>query len=174
MKRLLLTILVACLASTARAQTSPLAPGLAGLSFLVGVWSDGNGRVAERGGTSTGTSVITAEAGGGALLRRDHTSLQDASGRPAGGFDQIMLIYPEGGGLRADYADGSHVIHYVSAEVQPGRSVVFASAARPGAPVFRLRYELAGPGTLAVSFAIAAPGASDFRPIATGTLTRSR
>ncbi len=108
------------------------------------------------------------------LLRRDHTDLFGPDGKPAGGFDQIMMIYAEGGTLHADYADGQHVIHYVSAVVVPQRSVTFTSAAIPNAPTFRLTYETTDGSTLAVRFAMEPPGQSTFVPIASGTLQRSR
>jgi hypothetical protein len=128
--------------------------------------------VAAAGGTARGASLITAEAGGAVLLRHDHTDLFDAAGKPSGGFDQIMMIYAEAGGLRAEYSDGEHLIHYVSAEVVPGQSVTFTSAAQPGAPVFRLSYERKSDGVLGVSFAMAPPGESGFHDIASGTLHR--
>lgn len=154
---------------SASAQT--LRPELSGLSFLVGHWASNDGKVAETGGTSKGESTITIEAGGAALLRRDHTDLFDARGNSSGGFDQIMLIYPEDGTIHADYSDGRHVIHYTSAIVESGHSVIFAS--EPGAgPTFRLTYDLLSPTTMAVSFAMLAPGQTVFRPIATGTLRK--
>ena len=85
-----------------------------------------------------------------------------------------MMIYAEDGTLHADYIDGSHVIHYTSAVIVPGRSVTFASAVQPGVPVFKLGYTLSTPATLSVSFAMAPPGSTDFHPIATGTLTKDR
>jgi len=144
---------------------------LSGLGFMLGHWSSGRGQVADTGGTSTGSSVIEPVVGGAALLRRDHTDLFDASGKPTGGFDQVMLIYPEGGVIHADYLDGSHVIHYTSAVIDPGKSVTFA-ADGPG-PAFRLTYSSAGPANLDVAFSMAAPGSRDFHPIATGTLARA-
>ncbi len=163
------------LASTSAAAAPPahLAPALAGLDFLVGDWSSGRGTVSDTGGTSTGSSRFEVAANGAVLLRRDHTDLFDASGKATGGFDQIMMIYPEDGALHADYSDGTHVIHYVSAVVDAGKAVSFSSAARPGAPTFKLAYSLSAPKTLAVSFGMAPPGAADFHPIATGTLTRT-
>jgi hypothetical protein len=159
------------LASAASAQT--LKPELAGVGFLVGDWSTGQGKVADPGGTSTGRSRIEWVAGGAVLLRRDHTELFDASGKPAGGFDQIMMIYPEAGTLRADYADGTHVIHYVTASVEAGHSVTLSSAVRPDAPTFRLTYTLRTPTTLDVAFSMAPPGSDAFRPVATGTLEKA-
>ena len=159
------------LAATARAEAPALSPGLAGLAFLVGDWK-GQGKVAESGGAAVGTSEIRAISGGLALLRRDHTDLFDAAGKPVGGFDQVMMIYPEAGAVHADFTDGGHVIHYRRAEVQPGRAVVFVSEPQAGAPTYRLSYDLAAPGQLTVTFAYAPPGSTAFRPIATGRLTR--
>jgi hypothetical protein len=155
------------------AMASEVAPDLSGVAFLTGEWVAGKGVVADTGGTSTGRSIMSAEAGGHVLLRRDHTDLFDPSGKPAGGFDQIMMIYPEGGTLRADYSDGSHVIHYDHAEIEPRRSVTFTSVARPGQPVFRLSYFLSAPDRIAIAFAVQPPGSSTFQPIANGILTRA-
>jgi hypothetical protein len=163
----------AFLAVAAHAQGPALKPVLAGLSFLVGDWTSGKGKIADTGGTSTGRSRFEPAAGGAVLLRRDHTNLFDASGAPAGGFDQIMMIYPEAGTLHADYSDGDHVIHYVTASVEPGKSVIFTSEAKSGAPTFRLAYALEDSGTLSVSFSMAQPGSGEFRPIATGTLEKA-
>jgi len=167
----LLLALAALFAAPAAIAAPELQPKLAEIGFLVGDWSNGQGHVSETGGRSTGASKITVEAGGGVLLRRDHTSLFDRDGKPVGGFNQVMIIYPEAGTLHAEYSDGAHVIHYVSAEIQPGRSVVFTSAVQPGAPVFRLAYELTAPDALIVTFGMIPPG-GDFRPIAVGTLRR--
>ncbi|MBW8813673.1 MAG: hypothetical protein JF588_09630 [Caulobacterales bacterium] len=158
-------------ASAARRPAPALKPDLAPVSFLVGRWWSDDGKVAETGQASRGRSAFSVEAGGAALLRRDHTDLLDKAGEVSGGLDQVMLIYAEGGRLRADYTDGQHVIHYASAAVTPDKSVVFTTA--PGAgPAFRLAYELVDPKTLSVAFSMAAAGGSDFRPIASGTLRK--
>ena len=172
MKLAALNCALAILITAPVASAEPeLQPKLAEIGFLVGDWSNGQGRVSDGGGAATGGSKVTVEAGGGVLLRRDHTSLFDRNGKPAGGFNQVMMIYPEAGTLHADYSDGSHVIHYVTAEVQPGRSVTFTSAVQPGAPVFRLAYELTAPDALIVTFGMIPPGGG-FQPIAVGTLRR--
>lgn len=165
-------IALAISGSAAHAQApAPTAP-LAGLSFLIGEWAHGKGKVTDKGDTSTGSSTFTNEVGGTVILRRDHTALFGATGRPVGAFDQIMMIYAEGGAVHADYSDGTHVIHYVSSRIVPGKSIDFASAAGPEIPTFRLHYELANSTTLAVDFGMAPPGSTDFHPIATGTLSR--
>lgn len=168
-------------AAAAHGQAAPLKPPLDSLSFLVGTWS-GGGTVSDTGGTSKGSSTIDAEAGGAVLMCRDHTSLFDPAGRPAGGFDQIMMIYPDDGTIHADYVDGTHVIHYKRATIEPGRSVTFDTDASPGGPAFRLSYRVRQPDSLALSFSMAPPGAppgappdgGTYRPIAVGTLQRVR
>ncbi|HEY1927900.1 MAG TPA: hypothetical protein VGG92_10590 [Caulobacteraceae bacterium] len=165
-------VLVVAIAQFACAQSVATQSPLAGLTFLIGDWSSGRGEVADTGGTSTGRSAMTSEAGGAVILRRDHTDLFDKSGRPMGGFDQIMMIYPEAGTIRADYSDGAHVIHYVSATVEPGAAATFTSIASAGAPTFRLSYRLTAPDRLSVWFGMAPPGGGDFRPIAVGELRK--
>ena len=173
MRRLVVAAFVAALISSpaVAAPAKSLGPEPAPLGFLVGGWTSGKGTVSDTGGAATGRSTFSIEAGGGALLRRDHTSLKGPDGKRAGGMDQVMLIYPEGGTLKGDYSDGTHVIHYASAQVTPGRAVVFRSAPQPGAPSFRLTYEAAG-DVLKVRFEMAPPGGSEFKPVAEGTMTR--
>lgn len=163
--------LAASLAVPAMAAT-PLAPEIAGAGFLVGTWRSDDGVVADAGQTSKGTSIISVEADGHALLRRDHTVTFDKSGKAAEDFSQVMLITPGNGTLMADYADGGgHVIHYVSATIISGKSVVLKSA--PGAgPVFQLGYELKAPDTLTVTFGMIPPGQTELHAIAQGTLHR--
>jgi hypothetical protein len=157
--------------AAASAARPMLKPDLEGVSFLVGRWDSGEGKVLDVGGVSTGSVEITAEANGEALLSRAHTDVFDAKGKPLQSFDQILLIFPEAGTLRAVYSDGQHVIHYTAASVAPGKSVTFTSAAN-GGPVFTLRYEMKPPDTLAITFGITPPGESAFHPIAVGTLKK--
>ncbi len=169
--RYLAAVAVVSCVSPAFAQTT-LKPDLAGLGFMVGQWKSGDGKVADTGGTSSGTSAISIEADGAALLRRDRTETFDAKGKSTGGFGQIMTIYSENGAVRADYIDGGgHIIHYASANVVAGKSVTFDTAPDSG-PAFRLMYELRAPTTLAVSFGMVRAG--QFHAIAVGTLTRAQ
>ncbi|THD63662.1 hypothetical protein [Phenylobacterium sp.] len=172
MRLALVALATLALAAPALAQPA-LKPVLAPLGFLVGDWKSDAGKVADTGGTSAGTSHITVESDGWSLLRRDRTDLTGADGKPAGGFSQVMLIYTEAGGLRADYSDGEgHVIHYQQAKVRPGRSVTFMSPSDEGQPAYRLEYELKAPDTLAVTFGMLPQGTSTLHTIATGVLHR--
>jgi hypothetical protein len=162
-----------CLAVPAFASPA-LKPPLDGVAFLVGHWTSEDGKVADTGETSKGSSTITVESDGWALLRRDHTDTFDARGARTGGFDQTMLVYVEGGALKADYVDGEgHAIHYAKADIVPGKSLTLTGAPL-GGPTFRLTYELGAPGTLAVSFGMVPPdGKGAFHPIASGTLKKT-
>ena len=170
----LITASAILLLATPALAAPALKPALAPVAFLVGTWVSGDGKVADTGGKSKGGSMMTVESDGSAILRRDHTETFDRAGKPAGSFHQTMLIYPDAGGLKADYVDGEgHAIHYISATVTPGKSVTFTSAAGQG-PVFRLTYESQSPDVLAITFGMTPPGQSEFRPIATGTLQRAK
>jgi hypothetical protein len=162
-------VLAAVLCATgAQAQTLP--PLLADVAFLMGDWH-GDGR-SEKDHINHGTSSIHLIVGGNALLRKDHTDVTDKVGKKLESFDQIMLIYPEGGTLHADYLDGGHVIHYTRAGIEPGRSVAFHSDATATAPEFTLTYTKTGDHTLGVNFAMHPPGAAGIVVLATGTLKR--
>lgn len=155
------------------ASAAELAGPLKPLAFLVGRW-EGGGAVADTGAAAKGVSVISVEANGGVILRKDHTDLFDKAGKPSGGFDQIMMVYPDAQGVRGEYSDGQHLIHYGSAKVEAGKSVEFTSVAQPGAPTFRLRYDVEGPDALKVTFGMIPPGQTAFQPIAVGELHRAR
>jgi hypothetical protein len=155
------------------AHAADLSSSLSGLSFLVGNWGAAKGVVADTGGTSTGHSSFSVEADGALLLRRDHTELFDKSGKPSGGFNQVMTIYADHGALRADYIDSQHVIHYDRVDIEPGRSAIFTSATQAGAPAFKLVYSLETPQTLRIAFSMAPPNSTSFQPIANGTMTRT-
>jgi hypothetical protein len=166
------TIGLFCLLSAGAAAQTALQPPLASLSFLLGHWTGADGKVAETGGTSRGNSTITAEAGGAVLLRRDQVQLFAAGGNQTGSFGILMTIYADNGAIHADYADGTHLIHYVSANIKPDQSVAFMSAPGAGRPVFRLQYSRVAPERLSVTFSMQPPGQTTFQPIATGILRK--
>ena len=170
MKPLFALAVLSLLAGPAAAEPA-LSAAMQPLSFLVGHWTSLGGK-AEGGRTATGVTSIEPAAGGAALLRRDRTDLSGAGGKGGSSFEQVMLIYPEGGTLHGDYFDGEHVIHYISATVVPGKSVSFDTADVPGPPRFRLTYTAEGADKLAVKFEMKPPGAPAYQTIAAGEKTR--
>jgi hypothetical protein len=170
--RIAVFITFAMLATQPFAKAGDLSPPLSGLSFLVGNWGAAKGVVADTGGTSTGRSAFTIEADGALLLRRDHTDLFDKSGKPSGGFNQVMTTYANHGNLYADYIDAQHVIHYDHVDIEPGHTVTFTSVTQANIPTFKLFYSLENPQTLRVTFSMALPGSLSFQPIASGTMNR--
>lgn len=169
-----LSVVIAMAATTAIAQPATLKAPLVGVGFLVGDWK-GDGKVANTGGNSTGTSHMTVAADGWMLLRQDHTQTFDASGKTTEGFSQTILVYPEAGTLHADYGDGEgHVIPYASAAVTPGRSVVFTAPPSATGPDFQLSYALTRPDDLAVDFGMLLPGSGPIHRIARCILHRAR
>jgi hypothetical protein len=140
------------------------------IGFLIGKWT-GEGK-SEGGNTDRGTSSIEPIVGGTALLRRDHNDVIDSKGKRVESFDQVMLIYAEAGTLRGDYTDGSHIIHYRSATVNPGVSVQFVTEMTPDAPAFRLTYSKMSPSILGVRFEMALPGTTEFHTVAEGQISK--
>jgi hypothetical protein len=168
-------VALAATAAPAAAQSPLLKPELKGIDFLRGHWSTpSHGKVQDTGGSSAGDVDFTVEAGGSVLLRKDHVRLYNAAGDHTGDFDILMTIYAERGAVRADYADGDHIIHYTTAKIDPGRSVSFETAVSNGEPTFKLTYTLTRPSTLDIAFKAAPPGTTNFQPVATGSAVKDR
>jgi hypothetical protein len=166
------TVLALLLTSPAFAAAPTLKAELKPLGFTVGRWSGDAGKV-ENGVKTKGSFVLQPAVDGATLLSRGHTELFSADGRSIGAFDQLLLIYPERGDLHADYFDDGHVIHYISADIDPGKSVTFNTAKTPGMPRFRLTYTLRAPSILNIKFEMQPPGSADFQTIASGDAKRS-
>ena len=128
-------------------------------SFLLGEWiGEGKGSPGEGAGT------FSFEIGldGRVLVRKSHSTYPATKDRPAFAHDDLMLIYREGGGMRAIYADNEdHVIHYVVSVVTDPPGLVFLSDPAPNAPRFRFRYTRVGKDKVNGRFEIAPPGKPD-------------
>jgi hypothetical protein len=138
---------------------------------LIGHWTVEPG---QPGGGSGWTSFEPALQGR-ALLRRNHAEYPPAEGRPATVHDDLMVLYLEGGKVRADYWDNEgHVIRYAVAFAPEARRLVFLSDETPGAPRFRLTYDWSVADQLAVGFEIAPPNAPEaFELYLSGTVRRT-
>ncbi len=144
------------------------ADGLDGLAFLEGNW------VAEPDGQGgSGTFSFARDLDGRVIVRRNHAVVPARGERPGGVHDDLLVLWPEGAGVKAEYWDNEgHVIRYDVA-TSPGRAV-FTSAAGPG-PRFRLTYVERQPGVVDVTFEIAPPGKPDaFAAYLTGAARRTR
>ena len=120
----------------------------------------------------TGWTTFSRDLGDKVVVRKNHASYPAKEGKPASDHDDLMVIFAEDGRLRAEYFDNEgHVIRYEVRAPAPD-TLVLLSDARPGAPRFRLTYAVTGAVTLALTFEIAPPGASEFRPYISARLRR--
>src|SRR5215468_10338249 len=155
-----LLLYIALIGSTpAQAQTDKTGNAFDPVRFLVGEWA---GEGSSKAGQGQGTFSIKEDLGGAILVRRDHTDYPVANGNPAFSLDVLMVIYAEGGQLRATYFDSEkHAIYYTAKSVVPGTSIQFVSVEAPGAPTFRLTYSKTGDDNMRVKFELAPPGKPD-------------
>jgi hypothetical protein len=129
------------------------------LRFLLGKW-EGVGR----GGPGEGAGAFTFELAldDTVLIRRGHSSYPATKDRPAANHDDLLILYTEGGQLRAINLDNEgHVIHYAVTVSSDGRIVTFVSGPAQGAPRFRFTYTVVDKDTVNGKFEIAPPGKPD-------------
>jgi hypothetical protein len=196
MRRLLLLVLVACNPATAPGLSGPTpsaptpmraAPGPSGptpsaptpmraapaapaaldlvlepLRPLLGAWEGSDPNL-----HATGRFTLEPDLGGKILVRRNRND------SPQGHHDDLMIVFAAPGGLRASYFDSEgHTIQY--AITVTADRVELVSDEAPGQPRFRLRYDQHGADELAVEFAIAMPGAAEFKHYTGGVVHRAR
>lgn len=135
------------------------------LSFLVGEWITPDPGQA---GAGSGTAVFRRGLQDRVIVRTSYAEYPAAGGKPGSRHDDLMIIYAEDGGVRADYYDNEgHVIRYAVQSPAAGEAV-FLSEAGDGEPRFRLSYKLESTGILKGEFSIAPPGTpEDFKPYLT-------
>ncbi len=153
--------LAALLFSTsALASPPPPSDAFAPLRFLVGDWVNIEGG-GEPGKASAGELSFRFEIEGKALVRRSFTDFPAQEGRPALHHEDLTVVFPENGTLKALYLDNEgHVIHYVVSALPGSSGAVFLSeptGTGPG-PQQRLTYRSEGQDTLIVTFDLAEPG----------------
>jgi hypothetical protein len=144
------------IAATASAQPAdPLAP----FQFLIGSWQAIDTPAGERGAFTFKFDVQQH------VLVRTNEAVYDATAsHPASRHDDLLIVYVENGGTKADYFDSEgHVIRY-RAHAEPNH-VVFVTDPDPQGPRYRLTYTLGADRVLTGSFEIAMPDAPDaFKP----------
>jgi len=147
------------------APSSPLDP----LRFLVGEWRAVDSPPGESGGFSFALSVQNR-----VMTRTNYAVYEATAARPASRHDDFMVIYADGGSLKADYFDNEgHVIHY-DVQSRRDREVVFHCAPTAKDPGYRLSYVLMPEGLLKGQFEVSPPGDREaFKTYLTWTARRS-
>jgi hypothetical protein len=143
-------------------------PPFAPLQFLLGRWVG----VGDQAG-ATGAFTFALDVQNHVIVRTNYSNTPASAGRPASRHDDLMVIYIEGGSVKADYFDSEgHVIRYVATATS--EVVVFTSDSRVSEPRYRLTYRRgATADTLVGTFEIAPPGAPDaFAPYLSWTAIR--
>jgi len=153
--------LVACIVGFALASSlsgSAQADPLAGLRFLLGDW-----RAVDLPAGESGAFTFRVDVQGRVIVRTNEANYAATADHPASRHEDLMVIFTEGGAIRAEYFDSEgHVIRY-SAQTRPN-AVVFVSDPAPREPRYRLTYTAGADGVLAGSFELAPPGSDTFKP----------
>jgi len=130
------------------------------LRGLLGTWEG-----ADQARGTSGRFTLAPDLGGHVLVRRNHDDT------PRGPHDDLMIVFQSPTGFRASYFDNEgHVINY--AITVSGPHIELASDEVPGAPRFKLVYEIKSADEVAIDFAMAMPGAADFKHFTGGTVHR--
>ena len=125
---------------------------LAAFQFLLGSWEGIGDRASASGGFTFAAGVQDR-----VIVRTNYSNTPANGGQPASRHDDLMVIYVDGGVVKADYFDSEgHVIRYV-AEARPGE-VVLVSEITPSEPRYRLSYTQSSPTTVKGTFDVAPPG----------------
>jgi hypothetical protein len=124
--------------------------------WLVGEWvGDGSGSPGQGGGWFS----LKPDLDGKILIRRNHTEYPATGSAPRTVHDDVMVVYRDGAGTseKAMYFDNEgHVINY--SVTHSDRAVVLTSGRMENSPVFRLSYQLLGPDSINVAFAMSRDG----------------
>ncbi len=157
---LLVLACASCGHAAAKASSPTVGPEWEPLRGLVGSWE---GRDQAR--NTTGRFTLAPELGGKVLVRHN------VDETPQGRHEDLMVVYRDPTGMRAKYFDNEgHVIDYAVAA--NGTRVDFVSDEVANMPRFKLTYDVHGPGELAIDFAIAPPGTTEFKHYTGGNVHR--
>jgi hypothetical protein len=152
--RTLWTVPVAVFLLTVSIRGQSPAP-LAALQFLLGEWEGIGDQAGATGGFTFARSVQDH-----VIVRTNYSNTPASGGKPASRHDDLMVIYDDGGIVKAEYFDSEgHVIRYVAA-AQAGE-VLFLSEIKASEPRYRLTYTRGSATTLIGKFDVAPPGKPD-------------
>lgn len=152
------------------AQTPAPAVDLAPLRFLLGDWQAVDTAPGESGAFSFKLAVQDH-----VIVRTNEASYAADRQHQASRHDDLMVVYADGGTLKAEYFDNEgHVIRY-AVHVRGANHVVFLSDAKPSEPRYRLTYTAGAGGLLKGQFEIAPPGSPEtFKPYLSWSARRAR
>jgi hypothetical protein len=150
-RRLVASLSLALMAWTA-APLAQTPATLASFKFLLGQWEG----IGDQGG-ATGGFTFASTVQDRVIVRTNYSDTPATANTPASRHDDLMVIYVDGGRVKADYFDSeNHVIRYV-AEARPGE-VVLVSDINAAEPRYRLRYVKRSETTIDGTFEVAPPG----------------
>jgi hypothetical protein len=130
---------------------APLAP----LQFLLGEWEGIGDQAGATGGFTFARGVQDH-----VIVRTNYSNTPASGGKPASRHDDLMVIYDDGGIVKAEYFDSEgHVIRYVA--VAKAGEVLFLSETKASEPRYRLTYTRGSATTLIGTFDVAPPGKPD-------------
>jgi hypothetical protein len=154
MRRALGAMSLALLVGTAAVRAESPAT-LASFQFLLGEWEG----IGDQAG-ATGGFRFAAAVQDRVIVRTNYSNTPASANTPAARHDDLMVIYVDGGTVKADYFDSeSHVIRYI-AEARPDE-VVLVSEIKSAEPRYRLRYVRRSATTIDGTFEVAPPGKPD-------------
>jgi hypothetical protein len=140
----------------ASAQTA--VPAIGDIAFLAGDWTVTDGRIFLWGARPEGSTAITVEAGGQALIVREKSLARSVEGEILGRADAAMLLYVENGSIHGDHINGRVTTHFRSLSVTPGQALVLATEPAANGAIVRLSYELQDTGKLRLTRDTLRPG----------------
>jgi hypothetical protein len=150
-RQLAATVCATLLALVTSLRAEPSAP-LAAFQMLIGEW-----KALDDPSGATGGFTFAFGVQDRVIIRTNYSNSPAADGQPASRHDDLMVIYVEGGFVRADYFDNEgHVIRYV-AEAR-SNEIVLLSEVKASEPRYRLSYRRGSDGILNGRFDVAPPG----------------
>jgi hypothetical protein len=154
----LISLVIMTFVLFAAAQQGAPLPDWKAFQFLVGDWvGEGSGSP----GQGAGGFTFALELQGRVLVRHNRTEFPAGPDRPAFIHDDLLVVYQEKDGIKADYWDNEgHVIHYL-VELTAEGLITFISEKQPGAPRLRLSYQRLGEARVDILFEMSTPDKPD-------------